>query len=106
MHAFGDTCKDFLARGGWPDNTQGNSMFEWVWAPDYVKTGQFGGVRADGTTYGWDPATGNPSALTSAQLAPSVAAVVGYAVAKGDDRALQANQRVAAYSGAVKLQNM
>jgi hypothetical protein len=81
----GDTPKDPRNMNGWPDGTPGNSNWLYVMGNGYLKTGWFGGVRADGSVDGFDPTTGKdmpnqPSTATSA----AAGAAVAFAVAKGD----------------------
>jgi hypothetical protein len=85
MTVHGDTPKDPRARGGWPDGTPANSNWLYVMGNGYLKTGWFGGVKANGNVSGFDPTTGNevPGQQSNATSAPAGAAVA-YAVAKGD----------------------
>jgi hypothetical protein len=85
LTVHGDTPKDPRARGGWPDGTPQNSNWLYVMGNGYLKTGWFGGVKADGSVSGFDPKTGNevpdqPASATSA----AAGAAVAFAVAKGD----------------------
>jgi hypothetical protein len=85
LTVHGDTPKDPRQRGGWPDGTPQNSNWLYVMGNGHLKTGWFGGVKADGNVSGFDPATGNevpgqPAAATSA----AAGAAVAFAVAKGD----------------------
>jgi hypothetical protein len=82
----GDTPKNPLDRGGWPDGTPNNSNWLYVMGNGYLRTGWYGGVRADGSTRGFDPATGEENGNSSAQTAAAAAAAVAYAVARGDVR--------------------
>jgi hypothetical protein len=81
----GDTPKDPRDRGGWPDGTPNNSNWLYAMGNGYIKTGWFGGVKANGSVSGFDPATGNEVAnqQSDATSAPAGAAVA-FAVAKGD----------------------
>ena len=83
MH--GDTPKDPLDKSGWPDGTPNNANWIYVMGNGLIKTGWFGGVRANGTTDGFDPATGEtiPNQQANATSAAAGAAVA-FAVAKGD----------------------
>lgn len=81
----GDTPKNPLNMNGWPDGTPGNSNWLYVMGNGHLKTGWFGGVKANGSTVGFDPTTGKdmpgqPSTATSA----AAGAAVAFAVAKGD----------------------
>lgn len=85
LTVHGDTPKDPRNRGGWPDGTPQNSNWLYVMGNGHLKTGWFGGVKADGSVSGFDPATGNevpgqPANATSA----AAGAAVAFAVAKGD----------------------
>jgi hypothetical protein len=86
----GDTPKDPLNRNGWPDGTAKNSNWLYVMGNGYLKTGWFGGLNADGTVDGWDPATGNKVAgQASSVTAANAATAALYAAAKGDARRVQ-----------------
>ena len=81
----GDTPKNPRQRSGWPDGTPSDSNWLYVMGNGYLKTGWFGGVRADGSVDGFDPTTGNDiPGKPSNQTAAAAAAAVLYAVAKGD----------------------
>ena len=82
--ASGDTPKNPLQRMGWPDGTPQNSNWVYVMGNGYLKTGWFGGVRADGKVDGWDPATGeNVVGQSSTVTANAAAAAAYYAVTCG-----------------------
>lgn len=100
----GDTPKDPRDRSGWPDGTPNNSNWLYVMGNGYTKTGWFGGVRANGNTDGFDPATGNdiPGQQSNATSAAAGAAVA-YAVAKGDMRRVRDFYSGAAIDGIVNL---
>ncbi len=81
----GDTPKNPRVRNGWPDGTPNNSNWIYVMGNGYLKTGWFGGVRANGNVDGFNPATGEdvagqPASATSA----AAGAAAAFAVAKGD----------------------
>jgi hypothetical protein len=86
----GDTPKDPRDRSGWPDGTPNDSNWLYAMGNGFIKTGWFGGVRANGTTDGFDPTTGQtiPNQQSAATSAPAGAAVA-YAIAKGDMRRVQ-----------------
>ncbi len=65
MTIHGDTPKNPLDRGGWPDGTPQNSNWIYVYGNGLLKTGWHGGVDADGTVRGWSPTTGEDAATTS-----------------------------------------
>lgn len=82
----GDTPKNPLQRGGWPDGTPNNSNWMYVLGNGYLRTGWFGGVQADGSTKGFDPATGAENGNASNTTSAAAAAAVAYAIARGDER--------------------
>jgi hypothetical protein len=85
----GDTPKDPRVAAAWPDGTPGNSNWMWVYGAGHLKTGWFGGVRADGSVDGFDPKTGKDiPAMSAAQTSAANAAVL-YAIAQGDKVAIQ-----------------
>ncbi|MDI3283697.1 hypothetical protein [Polyangium sp. 15x6] len=90
MTVHGDTPKNPRDRGGWPDGTPNNSNWLYVMGNGYTKTGWFGGVRADGSTDGFDPTTGeNVPGQQSNATSAAAGAAVAFAVAKGDMRRVQ-----------------
>lgn len=90
LTVHGDTPKTPLQRGGWPDGTPGNSNWLYVMGNGYLKTGWFGGVKANGDVDGFDPKTGNNVAGQQANATSAAAgAAVAYAVAKGDMKRVQ-----------------
>ncbi len=98
----GDTPKNPLARGGWPDGTPQNSNWIYVLGAGQLKSGWFGGVMRDGTVQAYDPTTGeNTDASSNSVSAPSSAAVL-YAIAKGDMRRVQDFYRGAELTGIVR----
>jgi len=81
----GDTPKDPRNMNGWPDGTPNNSNWLYVMGNGYLKTGWFGGVKADGSTAGFDPTTGDDvPGQGSNTTSGAASAAVAYAVAKGD----------------------
>jgi hypothetical protein len=81
----GDTPKDPRNMNGWPDGTPDNSNWMYVMGNGYLKTGWFGGVKADGSTAGFDPTTGADVPNQASNMTSGAAsAAVAYAVAKGD----------------------
>jgi hypothetical protein len=90
LTVHGDTPKTPLVRGGWPDGTPNNSNWIYVMGNGYLKTGWHGGVRANGSTDGFDPTTGNsvPNQQSNVTSAPAGAAVA-FAIAKGDMRRVE-----------------
>ncbi len=86
----GDTPKDPLNKNGWPDGTPNNSNWIYVMGNGYLKTGWFGGVRANGSTDGFDPTTGDSVPNQQADATSAAAgAAVAFAVAKGDLKRVQ-----------------
>jgi hypothetical protein len=81
----GDTPKDCLNRGGWPDGSPGNTNHLYVWGGGHLKTGWFGSVNTNGQAQGFDP-NGNPIAYNGNQTARLALASVAYAIAKRDER--------------------
>ena len=80
----GDTPKDPLQKAGWSDDTPGNTNWLYAMGNGYLRTGWFGGVHADRTVSGFDPATGADVAHQSGFTATAASAAVAYAVAKGN----------------------
>ena len=90
LTVHGDTPKDPRDRSGWPDGTPGNSNWIYAMGNGYLKTGWFGGVKADGNVDGFDPTTGDTITNGgSGGTAPAAGAAVAFAVAKGDMRRVQ-----------------
>jgi len=85
----GDTPKDPLDRNGWPDGTPNNANWIYVMGNGLLRTGWFGGVQADGSVRGFDPATGNENNAPASATSNAATAAVAYAVARGDSRAIQ-----------------
>jgi len=86
LSIHGDTPKNPLDRGGWPDGTPGDSNWTYVLGAGQLKTGWFGGIRRGGNVVGYDPTTGNDADVNSATTANAAAAAITYAVARGDMR--------------------
>jgi hypothetical protein len=85
LTVHGDTPKDPRDRSGWPDGTPDNSNWLYVMGNGYVKTGWFGGVKADGSVSGFDATTGEEvPGLQSNNMSAQAGAAVAFAVAKGD----------------------
>ena len=74
---------------GWPDNTASNYNRLYVLGNGFLKTGWFGNLSTAGKLTTWDPNTGGPGTMTSAQLATYGSSAVAYAIAKGDARRVQ-----------------
>jgi hypothetical protein len=99
----GDTPKDALTASGWPDNTASNHNLLYVMGNGYLKTGWFGNLSTGGQLTTWDPTTGGPGTMTSAQLATYGTSAAAYAIAKGDARRVQ-DFNGTAPQGAIVLQ--
>ena len=85
LTVHGDTPHSPLQGDAWPDATAGDSNWMYVMGAGYTRTGWFGGVHLDGTTDGFDPATGNTIANQASQVTSTAAgAAVAYAVSKGN----------------------
>ncbi len=85
----GDTPKDPRNKSGWPDGTPGNSNWLYAYGAGHLKTGWFGGVRADGSVDGFDPKTGKDIGGLSAGQTNAANAAVLYAISQGDKVAIQ-----------------
>lgn len=81
----GDTPKTPRQTAAWPDGTEGDSNWLYVMGGGYVKTGWYGGINADGSVVGFNPATGEDVAGQASNVTTGAAcAAVAYAVAKGN----------------------
>ena len=85
----GDTTKNPLARGGWPDGTPGNTNRVYVYSAGHLRSGNFGTIDRNGTVQGFD-AKGAPTAYNGANTARFAMASIAYAIAKRDERAIAA----------------
>ena len=81
----GDTTKNPLQKGGWPDGTPGNTNVVYVYSAGHLKSGWFGSVDRNGNVKGFD-ATGKPAAYTGTNEAKYAMASIAYAIAKRDER--------------------
>jgi hypothetical protein len=102
----GDTPKDPLDRGGWPDGTPGNSNWMYVLGAGYLRTGWFGGIMRDGTVKGFNPTTGAETNDGSGTTAMPASAAVLFATARGDMRRVQDFYRGVDITGIVRPQDM
>lgn len=77
LTVHGDTTKNPLDRGGWPDGTARNSNWMYVFGNGRLKTGWFGEYKANGTVNSFNPATGdidpNRSSASTAGAASAAA---------------------------------
>ena len=101
---FGDTCKSYTNRQGWPDGTAMGSNMLITNAAGFLKTGWYGGLgAADNVVDGWDPATGATAPYVGAPLGQAAAAAVTYAVAKGDSRSVPTRVDISGVSNTVVI---
>jgi len=85
LTVHGDTPHTPLQGDAWPDATPGDSNWLYVMGAGHLRSGWFGGVRADGTVDGFDPTTGQAvPGQPSQQTSTAAGAAVAYAVSKGD----------------------
>lgn len=85
MTIHGDTPKNPRNKNGWPDGSPNNSNWLYVMGNGYLKTGWFGGVKANGDTSGFNPTTGAEMPGQSSNTTSAAAgAAVAFAIAKGD----------------------
>ncbi len=100
----GDLPKDPLERSGWPDGTNGNANWIYVYGAGYLKTGWFGKYGMNGVST-FDPQTGNPvptsQTVSTASMGNTAVAAAAFAIAKGDLRRVQDFYRGPAFPGLV-----
>ena len=85
LTVHGDTPHTPLQGSAWPDATPKNSNWIYVMGGGHLRTGWFGGVHADGSVDGFNPATGAAMpGKSSNETSTAAGAAVAYAVAKGD----------------------
>lgn len=96
----GDTTKNPLNRGGWPDGTPNNSNVVWVYSAGHLKSGWFGGTTRNNVAQGFDP-QGNTATYNGGVTARYAMASVAYAIAKRDERAITAFANGTTISGAI-----
>jgi hypothetical protein len=83
----GDTTKDPLNKGGWPDGSPGNTNSVYVYSAGHLKSGWFGSIDRNGNVKGFD-AQGKAATYNGANTAKFAMASIAYAIAKRDDRAI------------------
>lgn len=83
----GDTTKNPLQRGGWPDGSPGNTNRVYVYSAGHLKSGNFGSIDRAGTVKGFD-AKGADTTYNGANTAKFAMASIAYAIAKRDERAI------------------
>jgi hypothetical protein len=85
LTVHGDTPHTPLQADAWPDATPKNSNWMYVMGGGRLRSGWFGGVHADGSVDGFNPATGAAvPGKSSNETSTAAGAAVAYAVAKGD----------------------
>jgi hypothetical protein len=83
----GDTTKDPLNKGGWPDGSPGNTNTVYVYSAGHLKSGWWGSIDRNANVKGFD-AQGKPAAYNGGDTAKYAMASIAYAIAKRDDRAI------------------
>jgi hypothetical protein len=83
----GDTTKDPLNRGGWPDGSPGNTNTVYVYSAGHLKSGWWGSIDRNANVKGFD-AQGKPATYNGNETAKYAMASIAYAIAKRDDRAI------------------
>lgn len=83
----GDTTKDPLTRGGWPDGTPGNTNTVYVYSAGDLKSGWYGSIDRNSNVKGFD-AQGNATTYNGTNTAKYAMASIAYAIAKRDERAI------------------
>ncbi|MDQ3366505.1 MAG: hypothetical protein M3680_13850 [Myxococcota bacterium] len=83
MH--GDTTKNPMQRGGWPDGTPNNSNVVYIYSAGHLKSGWFGGTNRNGQVQGAQ-LNGQDGAYNGGLTARIATASIAYAIAKRDDR--------------------
>lgn len=83
----GDTPKDCLTPGGWPDGTVSNTNNVYVYGAGNLKSGWYGSIDRNGNAKGFD-ATGAAATYNGTTTAKYAMASIAYAIAKRDDRAI------------------
>jgi hypothetical protein len=83
----GDTTKDPLNKGGWPDGSPGNTNTVYVYSAGHLKSGWYGSIDRNANVKGFD-AQGNPTTYNGANTAKYAMASIAYAIAKRDERAI------------------
>lgn len=102
MTIHGDTPHSPLQGDAWPDATPGDSNWIYVMGAGYLRSGWFGGVRANGTTDGFDPTTGQTVTSQASQVTSTAAgAAVAYAISQGDKNLVSAYYNGPPYTGIV-----
>lgn len=88
MH--GDTPKEPLQNSGWPDGTSRNSNWTYVYSAGHLKSGWFGGYSNAGAE-GFNAQGANTAGAYDPNATARFAnASIAYALAKRDERAIQA----------------
>jgi len=105
----GDLYKEPNNRQGWGDGTPDSSNVFYVFdGSGRLAGGSFGGVRANNSTFSFDPVTGaataNATAADHVAAEPPALAAVLHAVARGDARRVGDFYRGPAYTGLLNRQ--
>ncbi|APR76516.1 Hypothetical protein A7982_01863 [Minicystis rosea] len=102
LTVHGDTYHSPLQGDAWPDATPADSNWIYVMGCGYLRSGWFGGVRADGSVDGFDPTTGQDvKGQASQQTSAPAGAAVAYAICKGDKNLVSAYYSGQPYTGMV-----
>jgi len=83
----GDTTKDPLNKGGWPDGSPMNTNTVYVYSAGHLKSGWFGSIDRNANVKGFD-AQGKAATYNGANTAKYAMASIAYAIAKRDERAI------------------
>ena len=107
-----DTPKNPLIKANWPDDTPRNANWIFALGAGWLRTGWYGGIKADASVDIFDPSNGATVKninfdlkMTSPTTLP-VAGAVAYAVAKGDMRRVGDFYRGPDFSGIVQQKIM
>jgi hypothetical protein len=94
----GDTTKDPLNRGGWPDGTPMNSNAIFVYSANELNSGWHGGTDRNGNVLGFD-GNGTNVAYNGANESKIALAAIACAIAKRDTRAISNFANGVAFGG-------
>jgi hypothetical protein len=83
----GDTTKNCLQKGGWPDGSPGNTNRVFVYSAGHLKSGNFGSIDRTGAVKGFD-GKGADQTYNGANTAKIAMAAIAGAIAKRDLRAI------------------
>jgi len=86
----GDTPKDITHdNGNWDDGTAGGANLLFVYSAGNLKSGWFGGMNTDGSATGYDDSA-NSATFNATNTAKYATGSVAYAIARRDERAINA----------------